>query len=194
MKRTRHHPYRLLLLTVLLVLQFMLIPLLAQRRGRGGGAQHRRGFKMQDFHDRNGDGIDDRFQDRYRQKRLKKLVEDNYTLIRQVMSLPEKSRIDLVCKAGDIPGLEKDGRAVLESKGYPKPPEQYATESDKTLTVFYTWHEDGGSLYRWDLIQAENKTIALDGTLLETNLGDARPQPASAPLPVIHWPTAKQEP
>ena len=129
---------------------------LPQRRGGGGAGggsgrgpgPHYGGWGSQTVYDQDGDGIDDRFQQRYRQKQAKKIVSGHSAVLTGVLALPDDASLKMVCTPGDIPGLDKDTRRQLEARKEPTAPQQFAAGADRTLTILYTWTEAEGLLVR----------------------------------------------
>jgi hypothetical protein len=178
----------------ILVMSLLIVvaPLLtAQGRHGGGGAhgegQYHGGRDTQQFVDRDGDGIDDRFQARLRQRQLRRLADAHHDAMNQALHLPPDAEIRLIQKAGDIPGLSGDQRQKLEAAFLITAPVQYSLEDGRQLTIFFTWSRTGGSLIRWYLLQSEGKTRRLEGKLLQSGLGLAGSTPDYTIPETIVW-------
>lgn len=158
--------------------------------GKGGGPPYGHGRGSQRMYDQDGDGIDDRFQERYRQKQLRKLVEAHYPLMNEILAILPDSSVRLVCAPGDIPDLAKIQKSELQQKAWPTPPLQFSDGSGRTITVFYTWMAPQGVLIRWMLTREADKTVGVEGIVLADRLGGFRANPAYRLPTAITWPVA----
>jgi hypothetical protein len=180
---------------IFLVLLWTAVANLPGQGGRGGGGgggshgggQHRGGWDSQTFIDRDGDGIDDRFQARHQQRQLQKLAESLCGSMNTALRLPPDSETRLIKKSSDIPGLPKEQQKELAEKFPVAAPAQFSLEDGRLLTIFFTWSRTGGSLIRWYLLQSGGQNLRLEGKLLQGGLGKAD-LPADYSIPeTIRW-------
>jgi hypothetical protein len=183
---------QILVFLVLLWMAVANLPGQGRRGGGGGGGspgggQYRGGRDSQTFVDRDGDGIDDRFQARHQQNQLRKLAESLRGDMNAALHLPPDSDTRLIRKASDIPGLPKELQKELAEKFPVAAPAQYSIEDGRLLTIFFTWSQTGGSLIRWYLLQSGGQNLRLEGKLLQAGLGKADLPPDYSIPDTIQW-------
>ncbi|HOS99890.1 MAG TPA: hypothetical protein PLY66_02700 [Acidobacteriota bacterium] len=187
---------------ILVSLILLTAAVMPQRRGGGGSGggsgrgpgPHYGGWGSQTVYDQDGDGIDDRFQQRYRQKQAKKFVSGHAAVLNGVLALPDDASLKMVCTPGDIPGLDKDIRRQLEARKEPTAPQQFAAGADRTLTILYTWTETEGLLVRWAVIQEGAALRSLEGTPVSSRLGRWTPLPDYKLPATLTWKAEESAP
>jgi len=182
-----YHQMKLRWLITIILLTLFLLGAFAQQRRQRRGMQQRNSGKQHHFHDRNRDGIEDGFQHRYGRKRLRHLVEKHLPIIRQALSVPPEAELKMVCKSSEIPFCEETMEEKDRMTDVPSPPCQFSVSNHQTLTVFFTWSEPGGCLYRWYLFQAEEKTLSLEGTLIDSRTEDLDPSNSTGIQSKVIW-------
>jgi len=154
---------------------------------QGKGKKHRYGKNRQQMTDRNGDGIEDGFQNRYGRNRMRNLVNKHLPWIEKIMELPDTSQMRMICRENEIPDWKTTKNQDNQSTIVIVPPLQYYIEENQTLIIFYSWLSPESAVHRWYLSLKDGVPVKLEGILIFSPHPEPHAQSDILGKPKITW-------